>query len=684
MSFVHPGFLWFLSLLAIPIILHLFHFRRFKRFYFPSLKFLKEQEQEKKSVKRLKRILILCARILAFISLIFAFAQPFFKKIDKPTNGIPVTAIYIDNSLSMSAKGTEGELLSESREIAKKIIAKSPGNTRFLLTTNSFSGVERKMYSKATAIQFIDAILYNKTPRALGQVIHWQDEYLARYHREITPISSLHRVLLSDFQKSTASLEDIKKHQSLIDEKTVLIQCIPQREENLYIDSVWMETPVHKPGQQCKLYIRVRNTGQSEQLNVPVTVNFDGKTRMTNVDVKGKTFTDTYLFFTPSSTGNLEGKVSVDDRNITFDDDFYFVNTVANQGSILIINGENGNSSTTKVFKTEPFYSIEECSEFSFSKRLLDSKDLVVLNGLNEFPSGLSTEIEAFVNQGGSVFCIPGNQINFSDYGTFLKGFGLSGFNRPTSSGNQLSEIIYSSTFFKGMFEKQQKTLNLPLIKEVYPLSNYRQANAEALLKLRNNLPLFLRLKQNGSVFILTTDISTTNGSFTSNALFPSILLRSAELSLRNIPLYFTIGKQGIVDLQTKNNQDNPITLNTKSNSFIPKQILTDGLVRIQLNQPELNERISEGFYTIKDDKILGKLAFNLNRKESEISLCSLDDLSKTFEEVGFDQVDVKTMRDGNSRFEIEIEKPTSFWRIFVIAALTFFLIEMAILKFWK
>ena len=104
MSFVHPGFLWFLSLLAIPIILHLFHFRRFKRFYFPSLKYLKEQEQEKKSVKKLKRLLILCARLLAIISLVLAFAQPFFKSSDKPANGIPVTAIYIDNSLSMGAK----------------------------------------------------------------------------------------------------------------------------------------------------------------------------------------------------------------------------------------------------------------------------------------------------------------------------------------------------------------------------------------------------------------------------------------------------------------------------------------------------------------------------------------------------------------------------------------------------
>ena len=205
MSFVHPGYLWFLSLLAIPIILHLFHFRRFKRFYFPSLKYLKEQEQEKKSVKKLKRLLILCARLLALAALVIAFAQPFFKQVEQTKSGIPVTAIYIDNSLSMSAKGTEGELLSEAREIAKKIIAKSAGNTRFFITTNEFSGVERKLHSKATAIEVIDKITLNKTPRDLDHVIEWQNDYLNRYHREVSSISKVNRVVLSDFQKSTGN-----------------------------------------------------------------------------------------------------------------------------------------------------------------------------------------------------------------------------------------------------------------------------------------------------------------------------------------------------------------------------------------------------------------------------------------------------------------------------------------------
>jgi hypothetical protein len=684
MSFVHPGYLWFLSLLAIPIILHLFHFRRFKRFYFPSLKYLKEQEQEKKSVKKLKRLLILCARLLALAALILAFAQPFFKKATETKSGIPVTAIYIDNSLSMSAKGTEGELLSEAREIAKKIIAKSTGNTRFFITTNSFSGVERKLHSKATAIDVIDKITLNKASRNIAQIIEWQNEYLSRYHREIASVSKVNRVMLSDFQKSTAALSTFKQPKTTWSEQTFIVQCVPQNIDNLYVDSVWMDSPVHKPGQSCKVNFRVKNVGQSDAKDAPITVLFDGKTRMTNLSINAGSCATSHMFFTPNNPGYIEGKVSVSDRNITFDDEFYFTNELAKEGRVVIVNGESGEPSTEKVFQTESFYTVETCSEFSFNKRLLNNVDLLILNGINELPSGLIADISSFLRQGGSVFCIPGSDINYTDYTQMLKTVGLSGYSGKVTTGNQLSDISYASKFFNGMFDKQQKTLNVPLLKSVYSLKNFRQANAEVLLTLRNQQPLMVAVKQEGTFYLLNTDLSKANGGFTANALFPSILLRSAELSLRSLPSYFTIGAAGVLEIPSNSNQESPLTLNSTSTSFIPKQINTDGIVRLQLNQPELNERLSEGYYSINSTQVLGKIAFNLNRSESQTDLFTAEALENQFKEAGFSEIKVQAMSSGNSSFELDMEKPNSFWRTFVVLAMLFLLIEMALLKFWK
>ena len=126
MWFVNPAFLWAFGLLAIPVLIHLFHFRRYKRVYFPSLKTLKELNREKKSIKSLKKWVILVLRLLAFASLVLAFAQPFFlKDQQKSVSGISVVSIYIDNSFSMSAKGMEGSLFNESKELARKLIEKN-------------------------------------------------------------------------------------------------------------------------------------------------------------------------------------------------------------------------------------------------------------------------------------------------------------------------------------------------------------------------------------------------------------------------------------------------------------------------------------------------------------------------------------------------------------------------------
>ena len=41
MKFLYPEFLWALTVLAIPILIHLFNFKRYKTLYFSSLNFIK-------------------------------------------------------------------------------------------------------------------------------------------------------------------------------------------------------------------------------------------------------------------------------------------------------------------------------------------------------------------------------------------------------------------------------------------------------------------------------------------------------------------------------------------------------------------------------------------------------------------------------------------------------------------
>src|SRR5260370_35795176 len=112
MQFVYPSFLFALSAVAIPIIIHLFNFRKYKKIFFTNVRFLQEIKQDTRSRSNLKHLLILISRILAVIFLVLAFAQPYRPSKNagalKESNKV---SIYVDNSFSMDAIGKNGSLI---------------------------------------------------------------------------------------------------------------------------------------------------------------------------------------------------------------------------------------------------------------------------------------------------------------------------------------------------------------------------------------------------------------------------------------------------------------------------------------------------------------------------------------------------------------------------------------------
>lgn len=624
----------------------------------------------------------MASRLLFIISLVLAFAQPYWKSNQDAKSGIQVTAIYVDNSYSMTAQGTEGSLFSECREIAKNIVNKSHSRTRFFICTNALSGLERTMHTKATAIQFLDQIQQNRTPRTLETVLNFQAEYLRRYHSENASISKVDQFILSDFQKSSFKINQFSPKFDLFATKFHLVKAIAQKTENRFIDSVWTETPVHKPGDQVKFWFRVHNYGEQKAENVPITLLLEGKKRMTNLTIDANASANSYFTVSPTTSGYLEGKISLSDPIITWDDDFYFTHHNAASAKVLILQGEIALNNAWKVFQTEPYYQASTIPSQSFKARDLKYNDLLILNELNSIPSGLSESVKQFVQQGGSVFIIPSNESNIPEYNELLRSLQLGTFNGKAQQGNQVAELSYKSMFFRNMFEKEKNDLNLPLIQSVYAQRSANQSNAEVLIKLRNNLPLLVHQRTNGNVFLFTASPAQSNGGYYRHALYPSMLLRAAELSIRALPSSFVLGNSSSFAIEYEGNSDQPIKLTQNEESYVPKQMQQGTMVYVQLNTPELLERMKEGIYTVKGNVELAKIGINLNRDESIPTYIPKEDIMDAFEAKGIKEVSFQTMDQGANSLDVEIDKPSSFWEIFVILALLFLLLEMAILKF--
>lgn len=680
MEFLYPGLLWLLSLLVIPILIHLFHFRRHKTLFFPSLKFIKFIEQENKSTKKLKNLLILFARLFALTAIVISFAQPVKQKEDVNLGaGKNVLAIYIDNSFSMSAKGTEGELLSESREMARRIIKTCPLETAILLSTNKLDGIEQRLVSKVEALNYLDKIKLTTINRNIEDVINWQRSFLDKEDLEQQKLANIQFLFFSDFQKNSFEVEQLKP-----DKKNFYfpIQVVPQDPSNIYIDSLWFDSPIHKKGISNELFIQLKNDSKQQTTNLELELELGSKKRTAFIDIEAGKKSIISFQIKDEENGQKNGKVSINDKQLYWDDDFYFSYKVADFSNLLILNGVAASENIAKVFEIEPFFRTRIIRDLEFTKDQLNQCDFLILNGLNEISSGLSEDIVEFNKIGGSVFIFPGNEINRTDYQLFLQKLKLPKLGNINNNGVKIDQINFKDPFFKGVFEKENSNLNLPSITKSYAALNLKQETAFPLISLRNGSPLLLKSKENAYLFL--SSLSLDFGNFTSNALFPTLLLRAGELSTRNYPLFALIGKENRIPVISAISNDQSLKLIGNQSEFIPIIQRVENQNFISISGMEAIEKLKAGNYTLLTDEEIGSLALNYGREESPVSYKKGNEILEAFKSKGILNCQYNSIENGQSITNIEVDKPFEYWKLFLVLALLFILAEIALIKFLK
>jgi hypothetical protein len=679
---VYPEFLWSLFALAIPIIIHLFNFRKYKTLYFSSLKFIKHVDQQTRSTQKLKHLLILFIRLLALTCLIFAFAQPFIPV--EATNGSagkPVLAIYIDNSFSMTAKGTEGELLSEAREMARKMIDKASLDTRILLNTNQMSGIEQRLITKIEALDLLDKIEPTALVRKLDDVLNWQRNFIDKESETTQKIGTRQYVFFSDFQKSTTRFNELTEDKNAFYYPVLLT---PQEKSNIYIDSVWFSSPIQKIGQNNELNIRVVNSGKDALTNVELHLDVDGIKRDVFIDIPANNKAATVFNYTEKSGGFKTGKLSVNDKQLFWDDDFFFSYFVDKETTVLVVNGEQASSAVSQVYNLEAFYKVTSIDENAFTLDRLNQTDLVFLNGVNEIPSGMSQNLKLFAQSGGTIALFPGTNCKIASWNSLLTDLQMPLLGKVISSGMKIDKLIYDDPFFYGMFEKKKDNLNLPSLTKGYQIIPQGKSAFYELIRFQNGMPLFLRSEGDINTFLFASSLDPSFGTFTSDALFPSIVLRIGEMSQRKSPISLIIGQESFYPLYKKQSGETPIHLKNQKIDFIP-QVQKQGLINyISLSGQEALEMLTAGTYDVVDEKKEAVLSLNFDRIESSTECFVKNEIISALENESLKHVSFNEISQGQSITKIDIEKPFEYWKLFIILTLLFFLSEMLVLKFWK
>ncbi|MBK9592442.1 MAG: BatA and WFA domain-containing protein [Crocinitomicaceae bacterium] len=678
MNFVYPNFLWASLLIAVPIIIHLFNFRRYKTVYFSRVKFLKEVTEDSRSGLKLKHLLILISRILAILFLVFAFAQPYIPTADQNSTE-NTSLIYIDNSYSMEAEGSDGNLLNESKNQAIELVKSFDQTEKVALFTCDLLSTQYRYYSPADVIEAIKKIDFSARTTKLSTVLNSQVDMIATQQK----LSNNRIFIFSDFQKSSNTLTDFKREE---------IQCYyyqPKGQvlENIYVDSVWFETPVHRVDAPIDVFFRIQNQSDMSQQDLSINLKIEGnQPAPKRISVEANSSAIGSINFTDKTPGIKKGSIAVSTSQLYFDDEYFFTYEIKKQVEILLVKNDVSDvKNLEQLYGLDDYYHYEATTINGLTQEKFKDKELIVLQNINKIPSGIQDMIGEALKDGCTVILIPGEEPEMSSWNLFLNSHNLPSMNQQNKPG-ELSYFNSDDPLYSGVFETKPSNYKFPEVSKSFSLNVQGSQNFITLFGFNSTQPfMYYGNRANGRLVFMAAPLKLAFSNFQNHALFAASFLRFAETASFQKPLAMTIGKMENFPMNTALDEKNPIHLiNTEMQvDYIPLVVHSGNTRALSFAQIQ-DELKSSGFYELSNQTDYKDiLALNYNRMESDISCYSADEIKNQFTKVGWQNAQPLQV-DTAGQLEISSLKASEWWRWCLILALIFFAVEILLLKFWK
>lgn len=642
MQFKHPEILYFLFLLVIPILVHLFQLRRFKTEYFTNVRFLKELSIQTRKSSKIKKWLLLATRLLLLACLIIAFAQPFFKAKDSQNSGNEMV-IILDNSFSMQAKGSRGELLKRA---VQELLENTPENQRFSLVTNTETFWDTDIKSIQKDLQNLQ---YSATP--------FQLDFL------LTKIETKKHNTPKDIFIITDAVNAQSKSLEKLNENSPVYYWIPKAENqnNVSIDAVSIS------GQSETFYeikVDVSAFGTIEN-DIPMSV-YNGKNLIAKTVVKLENNKKSVQFNLPKK--DFHGYVSIEDKSLTYDNTYYFSISKPEKSNVIVIGESPKNEFLSRIYTPDEFnYTSSELNAVDYNA--IDKQDAIVLNEIIDIPQALMTTLKAFYEKGGNVVLIPSAESSAQNLNTFLNNFSGIKFGSLQNQEKQITKIAFSHPLYQTVFEKKTDNFQYPKVNAAFAMSG----NSAPILSFSDQ-SVFLGSTTNkiGHLYVFSAPINKTNSNFQNSPLIVPTFYNMAQNNQKTGISAYTIGENQNLVLDVLLSKDEVVTIANETSDFIPMQQILNNKIKLTFGDyPEQ----SGNFSVMKNKEVLKNISFNHARTESDLSLIN-DNLFDKFTSVSSVEAvfnDIHSTRTGNE-----------VWKYFIIATLLFLLLELLIQKFVK
>lgn len=674
MKFANPLFLIALSAVLIPIIIHLFNFRKYKTVYFSNVKMLEDVLLKTKKESRLQQYIVLALRVLAIASLAIAFAQPFIPKNTHSSQKGNVVAIFVDNSFSMDANSKDGTLLYDAVEAAKNVVNAFSYADDFVLTTQDFSSKESHILNKDEILSMLDDIQPSAQSRTMDEIVAFAQNTASYSHK-----SNHINYFISDFQKNAFDAAALKRDSM---NRNFLIPIEVRHTDNVSIDSCWFLTPVFNVGQSVTLTVRIHNYGTTDVNKLPLKLYVNDEQRaLAAVDVKAESYADYQMNYTITGDGVQCGAVRIEDSPIIFDDELFFVYTVASANNIIVVNASE-NRYLKAMYGMDSLFVYQEMNEKQVNYSQFKTCNLLVLDQLQKISSGMASEVEKYVNAGGTLLFFPAEEMDESVNG-FLAQLGAGQYGKLAQAKMKVGEVNLESIYFSGSVQSSSERMAMPTLTQYFPIVNTAGVAAmEEVMSLENGSPFLTSYPcGQGRVLLCAVPLNDAFGDAQRNAIVFVPLHNAAIMNVKQGRLYNVMGRDEQAPVSNQSMSGEKVfSLKSKDKSmdFIPEQRPLGNEVMLYFHSQITKSGIYDVFL---DDVKITSLAFNFNRKESDLDYYDAGDLKDLAgEEVQVLDAQTKDL----SKNIADSFNGISLWRYFVLFALLCIIAEICVLRFWK
>jgi hypothetical protein len=656
MSFVYPSFLWALTALSIPIIIHLFNFRKTTRIYFSNTRLLRQVKQETTQKRKLKQYLVLASRLLFILFLVLAFAQPFIPAAEQLSVG-KNKIIYLDNSYSMTLP-VEDKFRSFDAAITfvQEIAEVFPPDTRYQLITNDFAPFSNTYKTKSEVLDLLAQLRISPISRQAAEI----SSRMQTYTDEV--------FWISDFQKSTWG-SDRFQFDTLRQWHLVPVEAT--NTSNVYVDSLWLENPFVVGGEKNTVHVKLLNNGprRLEGLNVKLTIN-GVLSATTAATIDADSHGDVSFDVSTGLSGLNSGVISFNDFPAIFDNEFFFTLNFSRPLRVIEIKQELGVSFVERVFGNKQLFQFKSYPASNVDYNQITLADMVVINGVDRIDPALGASLASY-RQTGTVLFIPGTKPDMTSYQSTLQLPNLRW--QQTDAMEELDKPDYNNPLFENIFEERSAQVAMPRAKKLLDWGQDRSA----ILKFRSGLPF---LSQYGHLFVVSSPLEKNSTDFYQHALFVPVMYRIAASGRKNeSQLYYYLTESLVTIRADSIYGEEPVRL-VGQQELIPPQRKDVDKVIMELPKFSMNA----GFYYAMFRKdTLDQVAFNLTRDESKLDRFTTGELTERF---GNNKVSVFTSGSASSLATDIRERylGTPLWKYALVLSLIFLLAEVLLIRFLK